>query len=115
MPLELLPDSRPKETKRVTAFRGLNWVPIFCANCGADGGWVPEENCTFAFYLCDPCAVRHGKIDGTYMVPDEAFFEKVKEAQVEKFGRVLTPQETADALGQEEHILSKLAKERPRR
>lgn len=115
--LELLPDSRLRSPKNVREHRGMMWQPLFCASCSTDkgGGWVPEppENCTFAFYLCDPCYEKYGQVAGTMVEPDVAFWERVKQAQVEEFGRVLTPQETAEALKDENHILAKLAKDRP--
>ena len=113
---EILPDSRMKNPTRAVRDRfagfGLNWIPIYCANCGADGGLVPEENCDFAFYLCQPCADRWGKIAGTMMVPDEVFFARVKSVQIEKYGRELTPPEVLMELQDESSVLSKLAKER---
>ncbi len=54
---------------------------------------VPEENMTFAFWLCDPCAERMGRITCTMAVPDEVFWEMVKQEQVEKHGRVLSNEE----------------------
>lgn len=109
----LLPDSRAKEAKNVTLFRGVNWRPIFCANCGADGGKVPEENCTFAFYLCDPCAVKWAPLANTLAVPDEVFWQKVKEAQLEKYGRELSAIELVESLKDGDSILSKLARDGP--
>ena len=87
------------------------WLKIFCANCGADGGSVLENDYDFAFYLCDPCADKWGPIAGTYMEPDSVFWEKVKQAQLEKFGRELQPQEIAEELKNEHSIISKLARE----
>jgi hypothetical protein len=72
--LPLLPDSRPKIQRNVQFHLGLNWTPIYCANCGADGGFVPEDNCNFAFYLCNSCAEKLPPIEGTYRVPDEVFW-----------------------------------------
>lgn len=90
-------------------------MPLFCASCGkAGGGSVPEENCDFAFYLCDPCALKMGPIENTYAVPDEVFFAKVRAAQIEEFGRELTPPEMVEALKDGGHILSKLASEKRR-
>ena len=67
----ILPDSRAKETKgRIFTPSGA-WVPVFCANCGADGGLCPEENMTFMFYLCRKCSETYGAITGTMMMPDE--------------------------------------------
>lgn len=62
----------------VGQFRTL-WVPIYCANCGAEGGRVPEENCKFAFWLCENCFQTHGKIAGTMSMPDEVFWAKFAE------------------------------------
>jgi hypothetical protein len=109
-----LPDSRCAHTKNVIRVGALNWVPIFCANCGADGGIVPEESITFVFYLCDPCAQRNGQIDGMYMEPDAIFFEKVRQAQIEKYGRELTAGELVVELEDESSIMSKLAKDGPK-
>jgi hypothetical protein len=71
----------------------MSWVPVFCANCGADGGSCPEENMTFMFYLCNKCAQTHGQIAGTMMMPDEVFFEKLKQEQMASYGRYLTQEE----------------------
>lgn len=117
MPIEkpvgtvLLPDCRLKTETITQRHWNLNWQPIFCANCGKSGGWVPEET-TFIFYLCDPCAVKHGNIDGTYMVPDEVFFQEVKNAQLEEFGRELSVPELTEALKDEESVLSKIGRSR---
>lgn len=92
--MDLLPDCR---RQRVPA--GVNrgvlgtWLPVFCANCGTDGGLVPEGATTFCFYLCNACAATYGQIANTYMMPDEVFFQQVAEAQLETVGRYLTPQE----------------------
>lgn len=32
---------------------------------------MPEENMTFAFYLCDGCCRTHGVVAGFLAVPDE--------------------------------------------
>jgi hypothetical protein len=115
--MDLLPSSLPAVSRRRVFIEGLWWVPIYCANCGADGGWVTEdsvEQTGFAFYLCDepkPCA-KYGEIAGITKIPDEAFWLKVREAQLEKYGRVLTPAETVEALKDPQHMLSKLAKDR---
>lgn len=95
---------------------GVPWVPIYCANCGADGGLVPEENCDFAFYLCDEkannCAAKWGNWEGTYLEPDAIFWMKVKQEQIERYGRELSPPEMVEALKDATHPMSKLAKDR---
>lgn len=113
---EIFPDSRAKEAKHVQWHNGLNWVPLFCANCGADRGFVPEDalSCNFAFALCDPCAEKWSPLTNTYLIPDEVFWDKVKKAQLEAYGRELTEPEVVEALKDDEHMLSKLAKDRPK-
>src|ERR1700690_610617 len=108
---ELYPDSRLRTAKRVQNHVGANWIPIFCANCGCDYGYVPEENCNFAFALCQECADSLPPIEGTYEIPDEVFWRKVNDAQNEKYGRLLNPLEIAKELENPESMLSKLKKE----
>ena len=113
MPNEnILPDCRPKMPKSVTRLSGLNWVPIFCANWGTDGGFVPEEHCNFAFYLCDPCALKWSPLVDTMMIPDEVFWNKAREAQLEKYGRELSAPELVEVLKDDTHSLTKLCKDR---
>ncbi len=95
MASDLLPDSRAREIRgRVFTPMGA-FVPVFCANCGAEGGLCPEENMTFMFYLCNKCAETHGPVAGTMMMPDEVFWQKLKNEQLERHGRYLTEQELA--------------------
>ncbi len=114
--VDILPTSRLKEPKNTVkaayANMGLEWVPIFCANCGKDGGLVLDGDYKFAFYLCESCAEKWSPLVGTYMEPDAVFWEKVKQAQIEKYGRELTPGETLEALNDSNSIISKLARER---
>ena len=112
MHLDLLPSSVPRETRNVVMRGAVPWVPIYCANCGCDGGHVPEDAKDFAFYLCIPCHDKHGTIAGTMAVPDEVFWQKVKDAQIEKYGRELLAHEVVEELKVGDSMLSKLAKER---
>jgi len=92
----ILPDSRlktPHTPKGMIHGPGGTWIPIFCANCGAQGGHCPEENMNFLFYLCNKCAETHGAIAGLMLMPDEVFFEKVKQEQMATYGRYLSEQE----------------------
>lgn len=116
---DILPDCRLKQSKNVQHSVGpnaigLNWVPTFCANCGTSGPLTLEENITFFFYLCNPCAEKWGPIAGLYMEPDAVFFERVKQEQLEKYGRELTAPEVIEVLQDENSSLSKLVKERRR-
>jgi hypothetical protein len=110
--MKIYPDSRAKRPTNVQIHLGFNWVPIFSANYGADGGFVPEENCTFAFYLCDPCAHKMGPIHGSDMEPDAVFFDRVRNEQLEKYGRELSLPELAEAVKDEHSSLTKLTKDR---
>ena len=93
-------------------FGAVNQVPLYCANCHKDAGWVvPEENCTFAFYLCDPCGEKWGTQYGTLLMPDELFWEKVKQEQLEKYGRFLTQREIATAEASPTNSLGRLIRE----
>lgn len=111
----LLPDCRAKRPTGAKAGPWeLSWIPIFCANCGRPGGAVPEENVTFAFYLCNGCVEKHGAVAGTLMVPDELFWRRVAEAQLERYGRLLTAEEWQRIAEDPAHPLHALLKEKPK-
>lgn len=74
---DILPSSIPRN-KRIDwniSRTGNEWVYLYCANCGCDGGRVldNEVSSAFAFYLCNSCAEKHGEVAGTYAVPDDQF------------------------------------------
>lgn len=113
----VLPDSRTKERSkgRVGAKpgpMGLMWVPVYCANCGVPYGYVPEENCTFACWLCNECSETHGTIAGTMMMPDEVMWQKITEEQLDKYGRILGQEELYKILDENNSPLAKLYKEK---
>lgn len=109
---ELLPDSRMKQPGGSVRRPDGWWQPIFCANCGVSGGLVPEENMTYAFYLCPPCGEKYGAMAHFYMMPDDVFFQKVSEEQLDRYGRFLNPVELLRALEDADHPLAKLARDR---
>ena len=115
----VLPDSRMAEpigSQRMVMpkFGAVNQVPIYCANCGEKSGWVvPEEHCTFACYLCDPCAAKWGALYGTLLMPDEVFWRKVAEAELDKYGRILTDEELKFVTENTERGLSLLLNDAP--
>lgn len=62
---DVLPDSRCQRSTGVVRHAQYgNQVPIFCANCGTPGGYVPEKWITSCFYLCfatgTPVRTREG-------------------------------------------------------
>lgn len=110
--LDILPDSRARNTRgRIFNTPMGTLIPIFCANCGVDGGAVPEENMNFVFYLCKQCAETHGHITGMMMMPDEVFFEKMKHEQMEAYGRYLTETEVVQVVQEDASPLAKLIKQ----
>ena len=74
-----LPSSKLKKPTGEKFHRHANWEPIFCANCGRDGGYVPKDTVKHAFWLCNDCWEKHGTIAGALAVPDEQFWKKVAE------------------------------------
>lgn len=117
--LLVLPDSRLHDSKGVIRAQFGHWGrinlrPIFCANCGKLGAYVPEENCTFAIWLCDsPCAAHWGPQYGLAAMPDEVFWQKVQQEQMEKYGRFLDPAELQVEAENSTSAMAKLLRESP--
>lgn len=118
--VHVLPNSLLGTPKGAVFSEGLEYVPVFCANCGCASGYaVTKETIKHAFYLCEArdgqsdCASKWQHLAGQLAVPDEVFFERVKQAQLEREGRELTALECLQALENPDHYLSKLAKDRP--
>jgi len=65
---------------------------------------------TFLFYLCNQCVETHGQVAGTMLMPDEIFFEKLKQEQLDKYGRYLTQEELARVVDADDTPLAKLLK-----
>lgn len=109
----ILPDSRQHVNhtpRNMMQGPGGMWVPVFCANCGVHGGSCPEGNMTFIFYLCQKCVDTHGMIAGTMLMPDEVFFEIVKQEQMEAHGHYLDQKEMAAVIEADDSPLAKLLK-----
>jgi hypothetical protein len=66
---------------------------------------------TFVFWLCKHCAETHGEIAGTMMMPDEVFWEKLKQEQLASHGRILSEQELLDVVAADASPLATLLKE----
>lgn len=114
----ILPDSRLRDRMKgvvrglLKGFGAINWVPIYCANCGKPNGHVAEENCNFVCWLCTPCSETYGAQFGEGLIPDEVFWSKVRDEQLEKYGRVLTPAEIQTVADSGCSPLSTLLRER---
>ena len=113
--IDLLPDSRPRKivtTKGAVQRAGVWHEPIYCANCGADGGLVPSDFTSFAFYLCKPCYAAHGTIAGTYAMPDEVFWARVAEEIHEHYGRPLSEGEMLQEMQDPDSVVARLVRDR---
>ncbi len=110
----LLPDSRmksPKSSKTMfwPGYGNIEVEQVFCANCGKEHGWVPQQNTTYAFWLCTYCAETYGdKLPG-YLMPDEVYWEMVR---LETGG--LTLEKIRQLMGSATSLLSKLVRLQPK-
>ncbi len=112
---DILPDSRPRETKgRVTGPNGTVWIPIYCINCGASTGGVPEEMMTFVCFICDDCVGKHGVIANLYLEPDAVFWKKVEDYQLEKAGRLMTEIEIVKEINNPSESMRRLLLDAPK-
>lgn len=109
---DVLPESRmaPRAKGAIGSVQSKagTQVPIFCASCGASGGYVPEAHCTFAFYLCNPCFATYGELTNTMVTSDEQFWALVLAEQEDVHGRVLAPAELAEVVAADTSALSRL-------
>lgn len=56
-----IPDARAKRAKNELKHRLLGWMePIFCTNCGCDGGMISRDWAAYVTYLCDACVETYG-------------------------------------------------------
>jgi transposase-like protein len=112
--VDILPDCRTKTPTGGMMHMGIWYYPVFCASdrCGhVKGPYVPDGT-TFAFWLCHDCEGKWAPIAGTMAVPDEVFFQKVADEQLETYGRHLTPHELTEVLKDDRSTLTRLSKDR---
>ena len=57
-----LPDARARSTRGEIRTPLGRAVPVFCVNCGAEGGFAYVETAAI-FYLCPACEEQHGRLD----------------------------------------------------
>lgn len=115
---DILPDSRLGSNNGAViadwhGFGRVECVPVFCANCGAEHGYVPKENTTFSFWLCQQCFEKYGEIAGCMVQPDHEFWEEVKQTMLANFGHALDPLELFVLEQQGWGPLASLVKESP--
>lgn len=112
--VNVLPDSRSSTvfTPKKAVMGPMGWmVPIFCPSCGVEGGHVPQENMTFAFWLCAKCFEKYGELTNMFVLPDEVFFEAIKQEQMEKYGRLLEQHELVAVVEADASPLATLIKQ----
>jgi hypothetical protein len=109
----ILPDSRPRTMKGAKYDAEFGWlVKVFCFNCGRRAGWVTEgTNVRHIAVLCDGCGVTYGAEGATYVPPDRVYFDNLKEAQLESYGRILSVSEVASAAAEKHGPLAALARD----
>jgi hypothetical protein len=107
--VDILPDSRLRSPKGVKLIAGQNYVPIFCGNCGAPHGYVPDFLVTSVFALCDACQETHGAVAHHYREPETIFWERLANAMNEE--NVFTSEQIADKLKDPSSTFSKLKDE----
>lgn len=121
MSVDILPDTRARVARyvirRVDSWgRVYNAVPVYCANCGHSAGDVPEENCTFAFFLCGPeannCADKWGGKAHFYTEPDTVFWDRIHQEWLDKHQEKMSSVKLLAELENPESSLTKLFKER---
>ncbi|HEU4727673.1 MAG TPA: hypothetical protein VFT22_07285 [Kofleriaceae bacterium] len=111
---DVLPICTTREVRGRIQIRGLTMVPVHCMNCGKHYGYCPEPEpgSGYVGYLCEPCAEKWSPIVGVSLTPDEAFWQRAREAQLEDYGRELTVDEQTRELGDVSSPLSLLARSR---
>lgn len=88
----------------------VNHVPIFCMNCGAPGGLVPEQGIYFVGWMCDDCQEKNPLPTGTYALPDHEYNQRV----AEEWAKAGSLERVIEELKNEGSTLAKLAKDQPR-
>lgn len=91
--MDVLPDSRARDSRGAIMTPMGYMVPIFCANCGVKGGLTFEENMTFLFWQCNPCFAKYGQLTNTMVMPDEVYWQKLRDEQMERYHRLLSNEE----------------------
>ncbi len=76
---DVLPDCRPRHKvgSIFVAELGCWMVRTYCGNCGKEGPFV-NEDATFAFCQCDPCAEKYGHPAHLMVEPEQVFLERIE-------------------------------------
>lgn len=109
--VDVLPDCRASTRRGVKFFFGVAHLPIACANCGAAGGYVPEDGVHFAFWLCTKCVEQYGVPAGAMALPDEVFWHAVHQEAIDTRGAVLADADLAKIVESDTSPLATLIKQ----
>jgi hypothetical protein len=111
---DILPDSRARTNRGSVRLNGVNYIPIYCANCGKRYGMVPEQFITHVTALCDKgCSGQYGALAHHYVDADAAFRADAAEevaAVTKRLGRSVTHAEL-DEMAETHRTLSALARD----
>jgi hypothetical protein len=113
--MRVLPDSRLQTPKDCVTydwhhsdrwtFDGFKWMlrpviirlemePIFCISCHKPQGWVARNvGMSHVHWLCQRCSETYGKEAAESECSDAAFWRKVDEGMIRRFGKRLTGEE----------------------
>lgn len=110
----ILPSSMTRESRGGVAVNGASREAYYCANCAKQGGWSDRAPGNFIFWICDLCHERLGPIVAEGITPLAPDRQRLAEAQLEDYGRPLTPAEIEQQLSDVNSPLSVLARDFPR-
>jgi hypothetical protein len=98
MAVDVLPDSRARERRgSIKGPDGIEYVPIYCINCGRRYGMVPATTITHVTALCDHgCAGQYGDLAHTYVDGDEKYKLDAAEAMAKLVARLGRPVTAAE-------------------
>ena len=112
----ILADSRVRYGAVKRYENGVAIVDYYCCSCGAVQGEAPEAAIQKSlFVLCgsatEGCMAKYGHQAFLSALPDEVYFAKFAEAQLEEVGHYVGPAELDRILDDVNHPLAKLARE----
>lgn len=113
---EILPICTTAAGRGGLVIKGQWHVPIYCMNCWRHHGYCNESATDpgggYVGYLCDPCAETWSPLVGASLVPDAVHWQRVRDAELEDYGRALTALEQAQELDDVNSPLAKVARSR---
>lgn len=103
-----------RESRGGVAINGASREAYYCASCGTQGGWSDRAPGNYVLWICDSCHEKHGPLEVQGLTPIQAQSQRVLDAQLEDYGRELSPIEIQEQLFDVNSPLSVLARDIPR-